>query len=118
MIGILRIIVVCESFDVVYELLNFLVHVFGTCAVLYILFLRSVLGAGDVKLMAVIVGFHGVEQGIWIIGCGLLLALIVESLRANVKSCGYHGLNGIKVRLAPYLFLGYWLFCLFIWERG
>ena len=118
MIGILRIIVVCESVDVVYELLNFLVHVFGTCAVLYILFLRSVLGAGDVKLMAVIVGFHGVDQGIWIIGCGLLLALIVESLRANVKSCGYHGLNGIKVRLAPYLFLGYWLFCLFIWERG
>ncbi len=85
----------------------FMGHVFGTCAVLYVLFLCRMLGAGDIKLMAVCIGVLGIEAGVQMIGCGLVLALIVESLRANVWSCGYHGVKGLKVRLAPYLFFGY-----------
>lgn len=92
-----------------FEGFYFLGRVFGTCAVFYILFLCRVLGAGDIKLMAVCVGFLGIERGAQMIVGGLLSALVVESFRANAWKCGYLGLRGIRIRLAPYLFLGYCL---------
>ena len=69
------------------------------------------LGAGDIKLMAVCTGFLGIEQGAQMIVCGLLLALIVESFRSKIRKYGYPESRKKKVRLAPYLFLGhcvYW----------
>ena len=107
--GIMKIWMVHETSDLSFELLCFLGHVFGTCAVFYILFLCRVLGAGDIKLLAICIGFLGIEAGAQMIACGLLLALIVESVRANVWKCGYPGLRGIRIKLAPYLFLGYCL---------
>lgn len=94
------------------ELGIFVGHVIGTCAVLYVLFLCRLLGAGDIKLMAVCVGILGVDIGAGMILCGFVVALIVESLRARVWLCGYQALKGMQVRLAPYLLLGYGLFVL------
>ena len=92
----------------------FCVHVFGTCAVFYVLFLCKVLGAGDIKLMAVCTGILGMERSAQMILCGLVLALIVESVRLKIWKCGYPAFQSCKVRLAPYLFLGYclWWFVL------
>ncbi len=109
LIGVMKLSITCETLEFGFELLRFLGHVFGTCAVFYVLFLYKVLGAGDIKLLAISVGFLGVHQGIQMIFCGFLLALIVESVRANIWKCGYLGLRGIKIRLAPYLLLGYCL---------
>ena len=100
--------------ELIFNLIRVWVHVFGTCAVFYILFWGNMLGAGDIKLMAVCVGYLGIEQGLQMFFCGFLLALIVESLRANVSGCGYPEAGRHRVRLAPYLFLGYCLFCLIL----
>lgn len=113
LIGVMEILTKNGTTEIVSNLSIFFGHVFGTCAVFYVLFLWNVLGAGDIKLMAVSVGVLGIEQGARMIVCGLLLAFVVESFRANVWKCGYLGLRGIKVRLAPYLFLGY---CLFVFQ--
>ena len=111
LIGVMRISSTCGNYEIGFELLRFFGHVFATCAVFYVLFLCRVLGAGDIKLLAVSVGFLGIRQGAEMIFCGFLLALIVESIRANVWNCGYLGLMGTKIRLAPYLFGG---FCLWM----
>ncbi len=110
----MKILITYETSEVGFELLSFLGHVFGTCAVFYVLFLCRVLGAGDIKLLAISIGFLGIERGAQMIVCGLLLALVVEIARANVWKCGYPDFKGMKVRLAPYLFLGYCLFALFL----
>ena len=109
----MRILTDSGAAEIVQNLSIFLGHVFGTCAVLYVLFLWNVLGAGDIKLMAVSVGVLGVDRGVRMLLCGLLLAFFVESVLANVWKCGYLGFTGIKVRLAPYLFFGFCLFALF-----
>ena len=109
LIGVVRLSITCETFEFGFELLRFFGHVFGTCAVFYVLFLYRMLGAGDIKLLAISVGLLGIQQGAEMIVCGFLAALIVESIRANVWKCGYLGLMGTKIRLAPYLFIG---FCL------
>ncbi len=97
-----------------YDWLTYGGRVIATCAVFYVFFLCRVLGAGDIKLMAVCVGSLGVETGAFVILCGLLMALIVESLRRNVLNCGYCRLQGVKVRLAPYLLAGYCLRGLYV----
>lgn len=109
----MEILITYEASERGFELLRFLGHVFGTCAVFYVLFLCRVLGAGDIKLLAVSTGFLGVERGAKMIICGLLLALVVEIARTKAWKCGYPDFKGKKIRLAPYLFLGYCLFTLF-----
>ncbi len=73
----------------------------------YVLFLYKVLGAGDVKLLGICMGFLGVSQGTAVIFCGLVLALIVEIVREKRWNCGYRDLRGVRVRLAPYILAGY-----------
>lgn len=86
-------------------------RIIGTCAVLYIFFLCRMLGAGDIKLMAVCVGVLGVRDGVFVIFCGLLTALARELWTVKIWRDGYWGFRGRKVKLAPYLFAGYcvWL---------
>lgn len=95
------------------ESLGFSARVVGTCAVLYIFFLCRMLGAGDIKLMAVCVGVLGVRNGVIVIFCGLLAALARELWTVKVWRDGYWGLRGRKVKLAPYLFGGYCVWLLF-----
>lgn len=56
------------------QIVVFLACVIGTCAAFYIFFLCRMLGAGDIKLMALCVGILGAEQGIPVIFLGLSLA--------------------------------------------
>lgn len=101
------------------DFMAFFTRVIGTCAVLYIFFLCRMLGAGDIKLMAVCVGVLGVRDGAAVIFCGLLAVLIREMWIVKVWRDGYWKLRGRKVRLAPYLFGGYCIWLIFraqIWE--
>lgn len=82
---------------------EYLLLLIGTCAVLYPFFLCSMLGAGDIKLMAVCManlGFHG---GIKTLFCGFLLVLL-HGLWKFMKT-GQWSLR--QVRLAGYLLAGY-----------
>ena len=63
------------------------------------------LGAGDIKLMAVCVGFLGVQNGLLVMGCGLGLAV----LWAFGKFLKTGLFWGQQLRLAPHLFGGYCL---------
>ncbi|MBQ7796811.1 MAG: hypothetical protein IJ374_09670 [Lachnospiraceae bacterium] len=93
--------------DVFGELLGFFGRVVGTCAVFYVFFLCRMLGAGDIKLMAVCVGILGVERGGCMIFCGMVLALLVACVRMKIWRHGVLCLRGLKMRLAPYLLAGY-----------
>lgn len=90
--------------------LHFLARLFGTCAVFYIFFLCRMLGAGDIKLMAVCVGILGVRRGGVLIFLGLVLALLVTGWKGMVWKYGWFGIRGKKLRLAPYLLGGFFLF--------
>ena len=48
----------------------------GTCAVFYTLFLCRMLGAGDIKLMALCTGLLGMGPGLLVIFTGLFLAAL------------------------------------------
>lgn len=51
-------------------------RVIGTCAVFYTLFLCRMLGAGDIKLMALCTGLLGMGPGLLVIFTGLFLAAL------------------------------------------
>ena len=51
-------------------------RVIGTCAVFYTLFLCRMLGAGDIKLMALCTGLLGMGPGLLVIFSGLFLAAL------------------------------------------
>ena len=91
------------------QLAEFSVRIIGTCAVLYGFFLCRMLGAGDVKLMALCVGILGVWDGLLMIFCGLILAFLWVLWKGRPWKYGYRCLFGVQVRLAPWLFLGYCL---------
>ena len=107
----------------------------GTCAVFYTLFLCRMLGAGDIKLMALCTGLLGMGPGLLVIFTGLFLAalraagmiwqqgslwmrmerigtFIIRSGREG-KLLEYPGREDKRniLRLGPWLFLGYciWL---------
>ena len=61
------------------------------------------LGAGDIKLMAVCMGVLGFHDGLTMTFIGFALA----RLHALVKAKRNGGFRGQKFRLAPYLFMGY-----------
>lgn len=85
----------------------FLGRVVGTCALFYGFFLCRMLGAGDIKLMAVCVGCLGIWTGALVIFCGMGLALAAAFLKGNVWKYGWRMIRGMEMRLAPYLFAGY-----------
>ena len=58
------------------QLAGLAVRVVGTCAVFYALFLCRMLGAGDIKLMALCTGLLGMGPGLRVIFSGLLLAAL------------------------------------------
>ena len=96
-----------QNMSVSFELLFYFGRVIGTCAVFYVFFLYRMLGAGDIKLMAVCVGILGVRDGGLMIFYGLLSALAVFCIRRKVWKHGLLMMRGSKIRLAPYLLAGY-----------
>ncbi len=117
------------------QLAGLAVRVVGTCAVFYALFLCRMLGAGDIKLMALCTGLLGMGPGLRVIFSGLLLAalraagmiwkqgslwlrmerigsFVIRSGRAG-RLLEYPGREDRRniLRLGPWLFLGYciWL---------
>ncbi|MBQ6834727.1 MAG: hypothetical protein IJO55_09970 [Lachnospiraceae bacterium] len=82
---------------------EFVLLVIGTCSVLYPFFLCRLLGAGDIKLLAVCMGVLGAYGGLRMIFCGFLLALI----HGVWKSLRTGSFRGQSVHLAIYLFAGY-----------
>ncbi len=97
----------------------YLGRIIGTCVVLYGFFHYRLLGAGDIKLMALCVGVLGIDRGLLVIFCGLLAVLAFEWWKESrriglpVWEIRYVCLKGRAVRLAPYLFGSYaaWLLC-------
>ena len=91
----------------VLQLFAFAVRVVGTCAVFYVFFLYKMLGAGDIKLMAVCVGVLDIWQGSIVIFLGMVLALVSAGIQRKCWKYGWRAVRGMKLRLAPYLFGGY-----------
>lgn len=115
------------------QIVGFLACAIGTCAVFYIFFLCRMLGAGDIKLMALCTGILGVEDGVFVIFLGLLPAavhaawilysdgILWERLKRLSDFVIRWGRDGKireypgraekerMLRLGPYLFLGYCL---------
>lgn len=96
-----------------WQLLGFAGRIVGTCAVFYGFFLCRMLGAGDIKLMAVCVGVLGMWRGSILIFCGMVLALLPAMVRGQVWKYGWLMIRGMKVRLAPYLLGGYLVMVMF-----
>ena len=61
------------------------------------------LGAGDIKLMAVCMGILGFHDGLIMLFIGFALALLYALVKAKRNGV----FRGQKFRLAPYLFMGY-----------
>lgn len=115
----------------------FFIHVTGTCAVFYIFFLCRMLGAGDIKLMALCVGMLGIADGTFVLFLGFLSASVqavrelgkrgilwsrLSRLAGFVIQSGRYGKIREypgrtepygSLRLGPHLFLGYCVFLLF-----
>ena len=108
MLGLSEIVLAARGSDFPFwQLLCFTGRVIGTCAVFYGFFLCRMLGAGDIKLMAVCVGMLGVRRGGLMIFCGMVLALFWTCCESKVWKNGWSLLRGKKLRLAPYLLAGY-----------
>ena len=93
--------------DLLWPLLGFWGRTIGTCAVFYGFFLCRMLGAGDIKLMAVCVGILGIWRGGVLIFLGMMLSLLASIVRGRVWKHGWLMIRGMKGRLAPYLLGGY-----------
>ena len=121
--------------DVFILLAGLAARVIGTCAVFYTLFLCRMLGAGDIKLMALCTGLLGMGPGLLVIFTGLFLAALRAAgmiwqqgslwmrmermIKVPIRSgregklLEYPGREDKRniLRLGPWLFLGYciWL---------
>lgn len=108
----------------------FVLRFAGTCAVFYLFFLCRMIGAGDIKLMGLIVGFSGLWDGIFILGLGFVIAAVSAACRMTRQGTVWprleriarfaveSGINGkiteypgyfekeSLMRLGPYLFAG------------
>lgn len=108
MLGLLEVFISTRGSDARFlQLFAFTGRVIGTCAVFYGFFLCRMLGAGDIKLMAVCVGILGIWRGTVLIFLGMILALLAAVIRGRVWTHGWLLIRGMKVRLAPYLLGGY-----------
>ena len=100
--------------DVSILLAGLAARVIGTCAVFYTLFLCRMLGAGDIKLMALCTGLLGMiwQQGSLWMRMERIGTFIIRSGREG-KLLEYPGREDKRniLRLGPWLFLGYciWL---------
>ena len=114
--------------DVFILLAGLAARVIGTCAVFYTLFLCRMLGAGDIKLMALCTGLLGMGPGLFLAAlraAGMIWqqgslwmrmerigTFIIRSGREG-KLLEYPGREDKRniLRLGPWLFLGYciWL---------
>lgn len=118
------------------RMLGFFLRMAGTCAVLYPLFICRVIGAGDIKLMGLCVGYSGVRDGFYMVFLGLIPAAFAAAVKiyregrlwermANLAS--FAGRIGkerkltkyqVKYRksdlipLAPFLLMGYGMYLL------
>lgn len=114
----------------------FFIHMTGTCAVFYIFFLYRMLGAGDIKLMALCVGILGITDGSFVLFLGFLCASAEALWRLGKRGILWSRLSGLaafviqsgrdrkireypgrtdpcgSLRLGPHLFLGYCAFLL------
>lgn len=114
----------------------FFVHAAGTCAVFYIFFLYRMLGAGDIKLMALCVGILGITDGAFVLFLGFLSASVQALQELGKREILWSRLSRLagfviqsgrdgKIReypgrtepygslcLGPHLFLGYCTFLL------
>ena len=114
----------------------FFIHMTGTCAVFYIFFLYRMLGAGDIKLMALCVGILGITDGCFVLFLGFLCASAEAVWRHGKRGILWSRLSGLaafviqsvrdrkireypgrtdpcgSLRLGPHLFLGYCAFLL------
>ena len=97
----------------------FVLRFAGTCAVFYLFFLCRMIGAGDIKLMGLIVGFSGLWDGIFILGLGFVIAAVSAACRMTRQGTVWLRLERIArfekeslMRLGPYLFASYCLFLL------
>ncbi len=92
------------------SLAGFIARTLFTGAALYYFFYIRALGAGDVKLMAIIVGFLGVMPGLTVLFSGLVISVI-----SFIFSCAASGIltPKKKIKLAPSIFGGYVL-----WRMG
>ena len=119
--------------DVFILLAGLAARVIGTCAAFYTLFLCRMLGAGDIKLMALCTGLLGMGPGLLVIFTGLFLAALRAAgmiwrqgslwmrmerigtfvIRSGKEGKEYPGREDKRniLRLGPWLFLGYciWL---------
>ena len=99
-----------EVKTVIWELVCFWGRIIGTCAVFYVFFLKRMLGAGDIKLMAICVGILGIRTGAYVIFLGMLAALAGACIKGCVWKHGWLMIRNMELRLAPYLLAGYVVF--------
>ena len=99
-------------------ILDFLGLWIGTCAVCYGFFLIGMLGAGDIKLMAVCIGMLGIQRGGLLLFSGMLLALFVACVRGKIWKHGWLQMKNQELRLAPYLFAGFCLLAVLVGWKG
>lgn len=102
----------------------------GTCAAFYVFFLCRMLGAGDIKLMALCTGFLGIRNGILVIFLSLLSAAAYGSWKLLKRGIFWEKMSRLayfviqaerkgkleayperreenSLRLGPFLWLGY-----------
>lgn len=115
---------------------EFWIYVIGTCAAFYILFLCRMLGAGDIKVMALCVGVLGIGDGLMVIFLGLMFAAVHGARRLGKQGIlwekmgrlmefalvsgrdgklrAYSGREDAEslLRLGPYLWAGYCVYLL------
>lgn len=115
---------------------GFFLRMAGTCVVLYPLFICRVIGAGDIKLMGLCVGYAGIRDGFYVVFLGLILSAFAAAVKiyregrlwermANLASfAGRIGrerkLTRYQIKyqkadlipLAPFLLMGYGMYLL------
>lgn len=115
---------------------GFFLRMAGTCAVLYPFFVCRVIGAGDIKLMGLCIGYLGAWDGLYMIFLGLIPAAFAAAVKihregrlwermANLTSFAGKIVRERKfaryqikyqksdlIPLAPFLFIGYGIYLL------
>lgn len=115
---------------------GFFLRMAGTCAVLYPFFVCRVIGAGDIKLMGLCIGYLGARDGLYMIFLGMIPAAFASAVKihregrlwermANLTSFAGKIVRERKftryqikyqksdlIPLAPFLFIGYGIYLL------
>ena len=89
----------------------FVLRFAGTCAVFYLFFLCRMIGAGDIKLMGLIVGFSGLWDGIFILGLGFVTAAVSAACRMTRQGTVWLRLERIRDILKRKVLCGWGRIC-------